>query len=145
MVSLIKGDSLIKCFVLSVTSLSLSKLGSTNLMLSSNLDEVSFIIETGVFILFPLEKSISKKCRECVGPVLFFPPLNKSEEINEHNIAIQQWEKWGSILNCVGTLFLLRRAGLLAPDATLEQASEGDRDQARAISKADQLCMRKDF
>jgi len=80
-----------------------------------------------------------------VGPVLFFPPLNKSEEINEHNIAIQQWEKWGSILNCVGTLFLLRRAGLLAPDATLEQASEGDRDQARAISKADQLCMRKDF
>src|SRR6266516_2187775 len=32
-----------------------------------------------------------------------------------------------------GTLFLLRRASLLAPDATLEQASEGGRDQARTI------------
>jgi tetratricopeptide (TPR) repeat protein len=32
-----------------------------------------------------------------------------------------------------GTLFLLRRAGLLAPDATLEQAPEGDRDIACAI------------
>jgi hypothetical protein len=33
----------------------------------------------------------------------------------------------------LGTLFLLRRAGLLAPDATLEQATEHARDVAHAI------------
>src|SRR5450755_594159 len=33
----------------------------------------------------------------------------------------------------LGTIFLLRRAGLLALDAILEQASESDRDQARSI------------
>jgi Tetratricopeptide repeat/TIR domain/NB-ARC domain len=33
----------------------------------------------------------------------------------------------------LGAFFLLRRTGLLAPDAPLEQATEGDREQARAI------------